>query len=122
MIADFDDRFEILAADVYFVHVYHPLEKGDTADPALCQIVAELVVPVVAAAGPVAAKVPFVGSVVVPAEQNFAGDAQLEAAAVANSASADYAEPAGNTAVAGNIATSGMHTLASFGGTVGFPD
>lgn len=90
----------------------------------LCQTVAELVVPVVdvAAAGPVAAKVPFVGSVVVPAGRNFAGDAQLEVAGVSNSASADYAEPAGKTAVAGNIATSGMHTLASFGGTVGFPD
>lgn len=45
----------------------------------------------------------------------------MEAAAVANSVSADYAESAGDTAVAGNIATSGMHTLASFPCTVGFP-
>ena len=46
----------------------------------------------------------------------------MEAVAVEDSASVDCAEPAGNTVVAGNIAPFVMHTLASFGDTVGFRD
>ena len=113
----------MLVAAVYFYHVWYPLKK-DT-DPVSCQGVAELAVPVVvlfAAAALVAARVPFAGSAVVLAARNFAEVDQLKAVAVVGSASADCAELAGNTVVADNTATFVIHTLASFGDTVGFPD